>query len=120
MTTGAKHVENLAGLPEAKSLTPEWSTAARSVMSRGGVGVVSCLGSTEPADCQNHRAENCTDVAVSVHKEHMQVVSSCRAQEEVYMDQKSVPATMNKSGPQVEAEELSQDIQDAKHGVGLD
>ena len=31
MTTGAK--------PEVKSLTPEWSTAARSVMSPGGVGV---------------------------------------------------------------------------------
>ena len=57
MTTGAKHVENLSGLPEVKSLMPEWSTAARSVMSRGGVGVVSCFGSSEPADCQSCKAE---------------------------------------------------------------
>ena len=111
MTTDAEHVENLAGLPEVKSLMPEWSTGARSVMSRGGVGVVSCFGSSEPADCQSYKAENCTDVTVSVHKKHMQVVNSCKAQEEIYMDQESVPATMNESGLQIEAEELSQDTQ---------
>ena len=80
-------------------------------MSRGGVGVVSCFGSSESADCQSYKAENCTDVIVSVHKEHMQVVNSCKAQEEIYMDQVAVPATMNKSGLQIDAEELSQDIQ---------
>ena len=105
MTTDAKHVENLVGLP--KSLMPDWSTAARSVMSRGGVGAVSCLDSSEPADCQSYKAENCTDVTVSVRKEHMQVVNSCKAQEEIYLDREAVPATMNKS----DAEELSQDIQ---------
>ena len=50
--------------------------------------------------------EKCTDVTVSVHKEHMQVVNSCKAQEEIYMDQEAVPATMNKSGLQIEAEKL--------------
>ena len=110
-TTDAKHVENLAGLPEVKSLMPECSTAARSVMSREGVGVVSCFGSSEPADCQSYKAENCTDVTVSVHVEHMQEVSSCRTQEEIYMDHESDPATMNKSRLQIDAEELSQDIQ---------
>ena len=48
MTSDAKHGKNLASLPEVKSLMPEWSTAARSVMSRGGVGAVSCLDSSEP------------------------------------------------------------------------
>ena len=111
MTTDAKHVENLAGLPEVKSLMPEWSTTAESAMSRRGMGVVSCLGSNTPADCQSYKAGNCTDVTVSVHKEHLQVVNSCKAQEEIHMDQESVPATMNKSGLQIDAEELSQDIQ---------
>ena len=67
-------------------------------LARRGMGVVSCLGSSEPADCQSYNAENCTDVTVSVHKEHMQVVNSRKAQEEVYIDQESVPATMNESG----------------------
>ena len=40
----------------------------------------------------------------------MLAVSSCRAQEEIYMDQIAVP-TMDKSGLQIEAEKLSQDIQ---------
>ena len=111
MMTDAKHVENLAGLPEVKGLMPEWSTAAEPVMSSGGMGVVSCFGSSEPADCQSWEAENCTDVTVSVHKEHMQVVSSCKAPEEIYVDQEAVPATMNKSGLQIEAEKLSQDLQ---------
>ena len=48
---------------------------------------------------------------MSVHKEHMQVVSSCKAPEEIYVDQEAVPATMNKSGLQIEAEKLSQDLQ---------
>ena len=80
-------------------------------MSRGGMGVVTCFGSSEPADCQSCEAENCTDVTVSVHKEHMQVVSSCKAQEEIHVDQEAVPATMNKSRLQIEAEKFSQDIQ---------
>ena len=75
------------------------------------MGVVSCLGSIKPADCQSYKAEKCTDVAVSVHKEHMQVVNSCKAQEEINMDPEAVPATMNKSGLQIGAEKLSQDIQ---------
>ena len=48
---------------------------------------------------------------MSVHEEHMQVVNSCKAQEEICMDQEAVPATMNKSGLQIEAEKLSRDIQ---------
>ena len=120
MTTGAKHVENQAGLPEVKSLMPELSTAAESAMSRRGMGVVSCLNSSEPADCQSYKAESCTDVTVSVHKEHMQVVSSCKAQEEIYVDQEAVPATVNKSRLQIEAEKLSQDFQTPRHCVGLD
>ena len=111
MMTDAKRVENLAGLSEVKSSTSELSTAAESVMSRGGVGVVSCVGSSEPADCQSYKAEDCTDVTVSVHKEHMQMLNSCKAQEEIYMDQEGVPATMNKSDLQVDGKELSQDIQ---------
>ena len=111
MMTDAKHVENLAGLPEVKGLMPEWSTAAEPVMSSGGMAVVSCFGSSEPADCQSYEAENCTDVTVSVHKEHMLVVSSCKAQEEIYVDQEAVPAPMNKSSLQIEAEKLSQDLQ---------
>ena len=51
------------------------------------MGVVSCLGLSEPAYCQSYGAEKCTDVAVSVHEEHVQVVSSCKAQEEIYVDQ---------------------------------
>ena len=104
-------MENLAGLPEVKSLMPEWSTAAESVMSRRVMGAVSCLDSSEPAECQSYKAENCTNVTVSVHKKHMQVVNSCRAQEEIYMGQIAVPATMNKSGLQIDAGELSQDTQ---------
>ena len=111
MMTDAKHVENLAGLPEVKSLMPELSTAAESIMSRRSMGVVSCLGLSEPADCQSYEAENCTDVTVLVHKEHMLVVNSCKAQEEIYMDQEAVPATTNKSGLQVDGKELSQDVQ---------
>ena len=91
MTTDAKHVENLAGLLEVKNLTSELSTAAESVMSRRSMGVVSRLSWSEPADCQNHKAENCTDVTVLVHKEHMLAVSSFRAQEEIYMDQIAGP-----------------------------
>ena len=102
-------VENLAGLPEVKSLTSELSTAAESVLSRRSMGVVTRLSWSEPAGCQNYKAENCTDVTVLVHKEHMLAVSSCRAQEEIYMDQIAVP-TMDKSGLQMEAEKLSQDI----------
>ena len=79
MMTDAKHVENLAGLSEVKSPTSELSTAAESVMSRRRTGVVSCLGSSEPADCQSYEAETCTDVSVLVHNEHMQVVNSCKA-----------------------------------------
>ena len=109
----AKHVENLAGLTEVKSSTPELSTAARSAMSRRGMGVVSCLRSSEPADCQSYKAEYGTDVTVSVHKLHMQMVNSCKDQEEIHMDQEAVPATMNKSGLEIEAEELSQDVQTA-------
>ena len=110
--------KNLAGLPEGKSSTPssrvidheqrdvtELSTAAESAMSRRGMGVVSCLGSSEPAECQSYKAEKCTDVTVSVHKEHMQAVNSCKAQEEIYMDQEAVPAK------QIEAEKLRQDVQ---------
>ena len=72
---------------------------------------MSCFGSSEPADCQSYEAENCTDVTVSVHEEHMQVVSSCKAQVEIYVDQEAVPATTNKPSLQIEAEKLSQDIQ---------
>ena len=75
------------------------------------MGVVSCLGSSEPTDRQSYGTENCTDVMVLVHKEHMQVVNSCKAQEVIYIDQEAVPATMNKSGLQVDGKELSQDIQ---------
>ena len=64
MMTDAKHVENLAGLSEVKSQMSELSTAAEPAMSRRSMGVVSCLGSSEPADCQNYKAENCTDVTV--------------------------------------------------------
>ena len=74
------------------------------------MGVVSRASWSEPADCQNYKAENCTDVTVSANKEHMLAVNSFRAQEEIYMDQTAVP-TMNKSGLQIEAEKLSQDIQ---------
>ena len=105
------HVENLTGLLEVKSPTSELPTAAKSVMPCRSMGVVSCLGSSEPADCQSHEAGNCTDVTVSVYKEHMQVVNSCNAQEEIHMDQEAVPATMNKSSLQVDGKELSQDIQ---------
>ena len=96
MTTDAKHVENLAGLSEVKSTT--------------SMGVVSCLDLSEPADCQSFGAENYTDVTVSVRNEHMQVVGSCKAQEEICVDQEAVPATMNKSSLQIEAEKLSRDI----------
>ena len=48
---------------------------------------------------------------MSVHEKHMQVVSSCKVQEEIYVDQEAVPATMNKSRLQIEAEKLGQDIQ---------
>ena len=75
MTTDAKHVENLAGLPEVKSLLSEWSTAAESAMSRRGVGVVSCLGSSELADRQDYEAEK--DITVPVRERHTRVVSSC-------------------------------------------
>ena len=68
MTTDAKHVENLAGLSEVKSTTSELPTAAENFMHRRSMGVVSCLGSRQPADCQSYKAENCTDVTVSVHK----------------------------------------------------
>ena len=77
MTTDAKRKENLAGLSGVKSSTSELSTAAESAMSRRGMGIVSCLGSSEPADCQSYKAGKCTDVTVSVHKKHMQVVNSC-------------------------------------------
>ena len=123
-TTDAKHVENLAFLPEDRSSTPssrvidcgrrdvmELSTAAEPAMSRRKMVVVSCLGSSEPADCQSCEAEKCTDITVPVRERHTRVVSSCRAQEEIYMDQEAIPATMNKSGPQIEAEKLSQDRQ---------
>ena len=105
--TDAKHVENLPGLPEDKSLMPEWSTAARFVVSRRVMGAVSCLDSSEPADCQSYEAEK-------LHGRHSvsaQVVNSCKAQEEIYVDQKAVPATVKKSGLQIEAEKLSQDVQ---------
>ena len=111
LTTDPKHVENLAGLSVVKSPTSELSTAAESVMSRRSTGVVSCLGSSEPADCQSYEAENCTDVTVPVRKVYMQVVNACKAQEDIYMDQVAVPATMNKPGLQIDAEELSQGIQ---------
>ena len=35
--------------------------------------------------------------SVLVHKEHMLVMNSCKAQEDIYMDQEAVPATMIKS-----------------------
>ena len=111
MTTDAKHVESLAALSEVKSSTSKLSTAAESAMSRRGMGVVSCLGSSEPADCQSHEAEKCTDITVPVRERHTPVVSSCRAQEETYMDQEAAPATMNKSGLQIEAEKLSHYVQ---------
>ena len=98
-------------LSEVKSPTSELSTTAESVVSRRSMGVVSCLDSSEPADCKSYEAENCTDATVSVHKEHMEVVSSCKAQEEIYVDQEAAQATMNKSGLQIEAEKLSQDFQ---------
>ena len=79
MTTDAKHVENLAGLSEVKSSTPKLSTAAEAAMSRRGMGVVSCLGSSEPAHRQDYEAKKCTDITVPVHERHTQVVSSCRA-----------------------------------------
>ena len=51
------------------------------------------------------------DVTLPVRQEHIQVVNSCKAQEEICMDHGAVPATTNKSGLQVDAKELSQDIQ---------
>ena len=68
MMTDAKRVENLASLSEVKSSTSGLSTAGESAMSRRGMGVVSCLGSSESTDCQSCKAERCTDVTVSVHK----------------------------------------------------
>ena len=63
MTTDAKHVENLAGLSEVKSSTPKLSTAAEAAMSRRGKGVVSCLGSSDPANRQDYEAKKYTDSA---------------------------------------------------------
>ena len=124
MTTDAKHVENLAGLPEDRSSTPssrvidyeqrdvmELSTAAQAVMSRKGTGAVSRFGPSELAHRQDNEAEKCTDITVPVRERHTRVVSSCTAKEEIHMDQEAVPATMNKSGLQIEVEKLSQDIQ---------
>ena len=119
MMPDAKHVENLSGLSEVKSPTLKLSTAAESVMSRRGMGVGSCLGSSEPVDFQSYEAKNCTDVTVLVHKEHMQVVNSCKAQEEIYMDQEAVPATMNKSRLQVDGKELGQDRRQARCWSGV-
>ena len=87
MMTDAKRVENLVGLSEVKSSTSELSAAAESAMSRRGVGVVPCLGSSEVAHRQDYEAKRCTDITAPVHKEHTQVVSSCKAQEEIYVDQ---------------------------------
>ena len=53
-----KRVENLAGLSEVKSSTPKLSTAAEAAMSRGGMGVASCLGSSELAYHQDHEAKS--------------------------------------------------------------
>ena len=115
------HVENLAGLLEDRSSTPsfrvidheqrdvtELSTAAEAAMFRRGVGVVSCLGSSELAHRRDNEAKKCTDFTVPVRERHTQVVSSCRAQD--YMDQEAVPATTNKSSLQVDAAKLSQDF----------
>ena len=76
MTTDAKHVENLAGLPEDRSLTQssrvidcgqrdvtELSTAAQAVMSRKGTGAVSCFGPSELAHRQDYEAKR-------VHRHH--------------------------------------------------
>ena len=41
-----------------KSQTSELSKAAESVMPRRGMGVVSCLDSSESADCQSYKAES--------------------------------------------------------------
>ena len=111
MTTDEKHMENLASLSEVESSRPKLSTAAEAAMSRRGMGVVSCLGSSELAHRQDYEAKKCTDITVPVRERDTQVVSSCKAQEEIYMDQEAVPATMNKSGLQIEAEKLSQDTQ---------
>ena len=94
MWTDANHVENLAGLSKVESSRPELSTAAEAAMSRRGMGVVRCLGSSEPADCQSYKAEKCTDITVPVCGRHTQVASSCKAQEEINMVQEAVPATI--------------------------
>ena len=57
MTTDAKRVENLAGS------TSKLSTAAEAAMFRRGMGVVSCLGSSELANRQELRGEK-------VHRRH--------------------------------------------------
>ena len=57
-------------------------------------------------------AENCTDVTVSVHEEHMQVVSSCKAQQEIFVDQEVSPSNdVQVWVCRFEAEKLSEDIQ---------
>ena len=85
-----KHIENLTSLSEVKSSTPKLSTAAEAAMSRRGMGVVSCLGSSELAHRQHYEAKKCTDITVPVRERHTQVVSSCKAQEEIHVDQEVV------------------------------
>ena len=45
------------------------------------------------------------------HSVSAQGAHARKAQEEIYVDQEAVPATMNKSGLQIEAEKFSQDMQ---------
>ena len=85
MTTNAKHVENLAGLSEVKSSTPKLLTAA---MSRryGSRFVPRIERARAPPGCE---AKKCTDITVPACQEHMQVVTSCKTQEEINMDQEA-------------------------------
>ena len=88
MMTDAKHVENQACLSEVKSPTSELSTAAESVMTQENRSrFVSRFERTRglpEVRCGK------SDVTMLVHKEHMQVVNSCKAQEEIHMDQESL------------------------------
>ena len=71
MMTDAKRVENLAGLSEVKSSTSKLSTAAQAVMSRRGMGAVSCFGPSELRTARTTRRK-------SAHTTHYQCARDTR------------------------------------------
>ena len=77
MTIDAKHMQILAGLSEVKSSTPKLSTAAEAAMSRRGMSVISCLGSSELAHLQDNEAKVHIHHSASARETH-EVVSSRR------------------------------------------